>query len=123
MMSLLVSGLVIILLSTCASLILPHLQRPDNLFSVTVAPDTRHHPEVQVLLRRWRVSSAVIGLVVTGLCISTFLSLPSSLSSMLPVFVLIYSIMISVNYMVFHRQAFAFGLPAKGNSIRVATLR
>jgi uncharacterized membrane protein len=123
MVSLLLTGAVIILLSTSVSIALPHLQRPDNLFSVTIAQDTRHHPEVQILLRRWHISSAVIGLVVAGVCMITFLFSPSSLSFMLPVFVLVYSIMISISYMAFHRQAFAFGLPAEGNTTRVASLR
>jgi uncharacterized membrane protein len=42
---------------------------------------------------------------------------------MLPVFLLVYSITISVSYMAFHRQALAFGLPAEGNTTRVASLR
>ncbi len=123
MVNVLLTGVMIILLSTGVSIALPHFQRPDNLFSVTIAQDTRHHPEVQILLRRWRISSTMIGLVVAGVCILTFLFSPSSLSFLLPVLVLVYSIMMLVCYMVFHRQVAAFGLSAEGNTTRVASLR
>ena len=123
MVNILLTGVALILLSTGVSITLPNLQRPDNLFSVTIAQDTRHHPEVHILLRSWRITSAVIGLMAVCACMITFLFSPSSLSFMLPVFLLVYSIMISVSYMAFHRQALAFGLPAEGNTLRVASLR
>ncbi|MFL5657576.1 MAG: hypothetical protein ACJ8CB_25770 [Ktedonobacteraceae bacterium] len=67
----------IILLGMIIEIALPNLLRPDNLFSVTIAPESRHHPEVRALIPRWRISNAVIGLVTAGASAATFL-LPQS---------------------------------------------
>jgi hypothetical protein len=77
MVNVLLTGVMIILLSTSVSIVFPYLQRPDNLFSVTIAQATRHHPEVHILLRCWRITSAATGLMALGACIITFLFSPS----------------------------------------------
>jgi uncharacterized membrane protein len=123
MMSLALPFAVIILLSMIIAIALPDLLRPDNLFSVTIAPESRHHPEVRALIGRWRISSAVIGLVAAGACAVTFLLPPSSSLFILPVLLLVYPIMVPAIYVAFHRQALAFALPAQGSTTRVASLR
>jgi len=42
----------IILLGMIIEIALPNLLQPDNLFSVTIAPESRHHPEVRALITR-----------------------------------------------------------------------
>ena len=44
MMSLALLFAAIILLSMIIQIALPNLLRPDNLFSVTIAPESRQHP-------------------------------------------------------------------------------
>jgi uncharacterized membrane protein len=112
----------IILLSMTIQLALPHLLRPDNLFSVTIAPESRQHPEVRALLARWRISNAAIGLVA-GACAATVLLPPSASLFLLPVLLLVYFILVPAIYVEFHRQALAFALPAEGATTRVASLR
>ncbi len=113
----------IILLSMIIEIALPNLLRPDNLFSVTIAEDARHHPEVRALIARWRICNAVIGLVAAGACAATFLLPPSSSLFILPVLLLVYLTMVPAIYVAFHRQALAFALPAQGSATRVASLR
>jgi uncharacterized membrane protein len=113
----------IILLSMIIQIALPNLLRPDNLFSVTIAPESRQHPEVRALIARWRICNAVIGLVAAGACAATFLLPPSSSLFILPVLLLVYLIMVPAIYVAFHRQALAFALPAQGAATRVASLR
>ncbi|HTD20505.1 MAG TPA: hypothetical protein VK667_13360, partial [Ktedonobacteraceae bacterium] len=64
-----------------------------------------------------------IGLVTAGACAATFLLPQSSSLSILPVLLLAYTIMVPAIYVVFHRQALAFALPAQGSTTRVASLR
>ncbi|SRR6266566_316999 len=123
MVSLSLPFAVIILLSMIIQIALPNLLRPDNLFSVTIAEEARHHPEVQALIARWRVSNAVIGLVAAGACAATGTLPPSFSLSILPVLLLAYLIMVPAIYVAFHRQALAFALPAEGSATRVASLR
>jgi uncharacterized membrane protein len=123
MVSLALPFAAIILLSMIIQTALPNLLRPDNLFSVTIAEDARHHPEVRTLIARWRISNAVIGLVTAGACAVTFLLPPSFALSILPVLLLAYLIMVPAIYVAFHRQALAFALPAQGSATRVASLR
>jgi len=113
----------IILLSMTIQLALPHLLRPDNLFSVTIAEDARQHPEVRALLARWRLCNAVIGLVAAAACAGTGLLPPSASLFLLPVLLLLYFLTGPAVYVAFHRQALAFALPAEGGAMRVASLR
>jgi uncharacterized membrane protein len=113
----------IILLGMIIAIALPNFLRPDNLFSVTIAPESRHHPEVRALIMRWRISHAVIGLVAAGACVATGTLPPAFSFSILPVFLLAYPILTMAIYVVFHRQALAFALPRQGAATRVASLR
>jgi uncharacterized membrane protein len=112
----------IILLSMTIEIALPNLLRPDNLFSVTIAPESRQHPEVRALIARWRICNAVIGLVAAGACAVTGLLPPSASLFILPVLLLVYFLTGPAIYVAFHRQALAFGLPAQGATTRVASL-
>jgi uncharacterized membrane protein len=123
MVSLALPFAAIILLSTIIQIALPNLLRPDNLFSVTIAPESRQHPEVRALIIRWRISNAAIGLVAAGGCAVTGLLPPSASLSILPVLLLVYFIIVPAIYVAFHRQALAFALPAEGATTRVASLR
>ncbi len=123
MVSLALPFAAIILLSMTIQLALPHLLRPDNLFSVTIAEDARQHPEVLALLARWRICNAVIGLVAAGACAVTGLLPPSASLFLLPVLLLAYFILGPAIYVTFHRQALAFALPTGGGAMRVASLR
>jgi len=113
----------IILLSMTIQLALPHLLRPDNLFSVTIAEESRQHPEVRALLARWRLCNAAVGLVAAGACAATGLLPLSASLFLLPVLLLAYFILVPAIYVTFHRQALAFALPAEGGATRVASLR
>jgi uncharacterized membrane protein len=123
MVSLALPFAAIILLSMTIQIALPHLLRPDNLFSVTIAPESRQHPEVRALIARWRICNAVIGLVAAGACAVTGLLPPSSSLFLLPVLLLVYFIVGPAIYVAFHRRALAFALPAEGRAQRVASLR
>lgn len=113
----------IILLSMTIQIALPNLWRPGNLFSVTIAPESRQHPEVRALLARWRIYNAAIGLVAAGACTVTGLLPPSAFLFLLPVLLLVYFILVPAIYVRFHRQALAFALPAGGGAMRMASLR
>jgi uncharacterized membrane protein len=123
MVSLALPFAAIILLSMTIQIALPHLWRPDNLFSVTIAEDARHHPEVRALLARWRISNALIGLVAAAACAVTGLLPPSASLFLLPVLLLVYFILGPAIYVEFHRRALAFALPAEGVTTRMASLR
>ncbi|HLW01918.1 MAG TPA: DUF5808 domain-containing protein [Ktedonobacterales bacterium] len=114
---------VIILLLMLFQMALPSLQRPDNLFSVTIAPESRRHPEAQALITRWRTSNAVLGLVAAGACAATGLLPRSASLFILPPLLLAYVLVTLALYATFHRQATAFALPCEGVATRVATLR
>lgn len=123
MVSLALPFAVIILLSMTIQIALPNLLRPDNLFSVTIAEDARQHPEVQVLIARWRICNVVIGLVAAGACAVAGLLPPSASLFLLPVLLLVYFITVPAIYVTFHRQALAFALPAEASATRLASLR
>lgn len=124
MLSLSLPFAAIILLGMILAIALPNFQRPDNLFSVIIAPESRHHPEVRALITRWRISNAVIGLVGAGAGVAAAATSPPFFSfSILPVCLLTYPILPVALYVVFHRQALAFTLPGQGAATRVATLR
>jgi uncharacterized membrane protein len=113
----------IIILITILEMSLPNLWRPDNLFSVTIAPDSRQHPEVRALITGWRLGNGVIGLIAAGACAATFL-LPQVYSLFaLPGFLLAYVIVVMALYIMFHRRALAFALPANGSTTRASSLR
>jgi uncharacterized membrane protein len=123
MVSLALPFAAIILLSMTIQIALPNLWRPDNLFSVTIAEDARHHSEVRALIARWRIYNALIGLVAAAACTVTGLLPPSAALFLLPVLLLVYFILEPAIYVAFHRRALAFALPAEGVTTRVASLR
>ena len=102
--------------------ILPGLQRPDNLFSVTVAPDTRQRPEGRALIRRWRVSSLGKNVLFAGLGLVFALT-----GDLLTAIIVLAAVPLAVGlgeavlYAIFHRQALAFAVP-NTSAIHEATL-
>ncbi len=118
------TGLLIVLL-TGAEWALPFIFRPDNLFSVTVAPDTRSRPEGRALIRSWRASTGIAGILVLIVTIALAIISSSQASlivvSLLPAFIAILQITL---YAVFHGRARAFAVPAAAaQSERSASLR
>ncbi len=113
----------IIMVSMVVEMALPNFLRPDNLFSVTISPESRRHPEVRALIMRWRLANAVIGLVAAGICAATVLLSQSLTLIVLPAILLAYTLVVRAIYAAFHRQAQAFAMPAEGNAMRVSSLR
>ncbi len=106
---------------------LPNYQRPDNLFGVTVAPDTRQQPEGRALIRRWRLAVGATGLIglaaIAGIAYAIPLPLLAANLAITGVFLAVVAtqMIVLVN---FHHQARAFALPAPATSaVRAAPLR
>jgi uncharacterized membrane protein len=120
--TLLTTGVVIVALMAL-EWFLPQYQRPDNLFGVTVAPDTRQRPEGRALIARWRAVTAIIGVVALGAAIASGLLLPLYDAVLAHTGIIVgLAVAELVQLVAFHRQALAFGVPAPG-AVRVAPLR
>ncbi len=105
---------VLLLFITIMEWLLPTLQRPDNLFSVTVAPGTKQHPEGRAIITRWRIS-VVATTMISALLILFAIMFVGPLAFLVLAFMpIILAILQSIVYSVFHHQALAFSLPSSG---------
>lgn len=112
-----------ILILTTLEVFLPNILRPNNLFGVTVAPDTRTRPEGRAITARWRITIAVFGFIMAGI-VATIGSLFDELTALYVDIgaLLIVAIGQSVIFANFHQQALAFALPTSGTT-STASLR
>ncbi len=94
--------------------LLPTLQRPDNLFSVTVAPDTKRHPEGRAMIARWRVTVVVTTIISALLMLFAIIFLGQVSLLVLAFMPIAIALTQAVIYTQFHHQALAFSLPSSG---------
>jgi uncharacterized membrane protein len=105
----------IVVLISLAEFFVPNFSRPDNLFGVTVAPDTRERPEGRAIIRAWQLTTVIITLVVVGGMVAAAIWLPVTGS----VFVQTGAILLLVGgelaqVVIFHGRAKAFAVPSAG---------
>jgi len=115
MLSLSLIFAVIIILSMIFELSLPDFWRRNQLFSVTVSPESRSGPEAKTLIRRWCITNVVLGLVAAAISAVTTLLPQSSYLIIPPLVVVLYNIAVAALYVDSHRQAKTFALPSSGN--------
>ena len=113
-------GIIIFLLGT--EWLLPNFLRPDNLFGVTVAPDTRAQPAGRALIRNWRLVVSVVGLVAIGGILSALWLLPTMAAFFVQTGILLLVVAAElVQIAIFHQRAQAFAVPASG-TVRATSL-
>ncbi len=94
--------------------LLPTLQRPDNLFSVTVAPDTKRHPEGRAMIARWRISVVATTIICALLMVLAIYFTGQAALLILTLMPVAIALSQTVIYTLFHHQALAFSLPSSG---------